>query len=134
MWGKARVEFITSNSWKTSGEIIPMAVLVTDGVEEGSLGMVTTFCCHNQAKVEPSEVLSTLLQQDSPKLSIVVMKIFANSPYLPWGSFGFPYLDVTTLAAGMLATQFPLLQLCLHRLLPFLSTQVVCHVRGMMRS
>ena len=28
---------------KISGEIIPMAVLVTNGVEEGSLGMVTTF-------------------------------------------------------------------------------------------
>ena len=42
--GKAGVEFITSNGQKISSEIIPMAVLVTDGVEEGSLGMVTTFC------------------------------------------------------------------------------------------
>ena len=33
LWGKARVEIITSNSWKISGEIIPMAVLVIDGVE-----------------------------------------------------------------------------------------------------
>ena len=60
-----------------------MAVLVTDGVEEGSLGMVTTFCHHDQAKVESSEVLSTLCQWVSPKPSIVVVKIFANSPYLP---------------------------------------------------
>ena len=38
MWGKAGVEFITSNSWKISGEIIPMAVLVTDGVGRGKSG------------------------------------------------------------------------------------------------
>ena len=60
------MEFITSNSQKISGVIIPMAVLVTDGVKEGSLGMVTTFCHHNQAKVETSEVLSNLLKWDSP--------------------------------------------------------------------
>ena len=44
-----------------------MAVVFTNGVQEGSLGMVTTFCCHDPAKVEPLEVLFTLLQQDSPK-------------------------------------------------------------------
>ena len=62
LWGKARVEFITNNSQKISSEIVPMAVLVTGGVEEGSLSMVTTFCHHDQAKVEPSEVLSILIQ------------------------------------------------------------------------
>ena len=50
LWGKARVEFITSNGWKISGKIVPMSVLVTDRVEEGSLGIVTTFCHHDQAK------------------------------------------------------------------------------------
>ena len=125
MWGKAGVEFITSNVQKISSEIIPMAVLVADRVEEGSLGMVTTFCHHGQPKVEPSEALSTLLQWESPKPSVVVVKIFANSPNLQWGSFSLPHLDVTTLAEGMLATQFPLACLCLCRLLPFLSTQVV---------
>ena len=77
-----------------------MAVLVTDGMEEGSLAMVTTFCHHDQVKVEPLEVLSTSAQQDSPELNIVGVKIFTNSPYLPWGSFSFPYLDLTTLSAG----------------------------------
>ena len=86
---------------------------------------MTTFCHHDQAKLEPSEVLSTLLQRDSPKPSIVVVKIFANSPYLSWGVFGFPYLDVTTLAAGTSANQFSLAQVHLCRLLPFSSTQVV---------
>ena len=61
MWGKAGLEFITSTGQKISGEIIPMAALVTDGVEEGSQGMLSTFCHHDQAKVEPSEVFSTLL-------------------------------------------------------------------------
>ena len=60
MWGQAGVEFISSSGWKMSDEIVPMAVLVTDRVEEGRLGMMTTFCCHDQAKVESSEALSTL--------------------------------------------------------------------------
>ena len=63
----------------------PMAVLIIDRVEEGSLGMVTTFCHHYMAKVELSEELSILCQLDSPELSIVVVKIFANSPDLPGG-------------------------------------------------
>ena len=49
--GKARVEFITTNDLKLSGEIIPMVVLVTDRLEEGNLGKVTTFCHHDQSKV-----------------------------------------------------------------------------------
>ena len=63
--GKAGVEFITNNGQKISGEAIPMVVLVMDGVGEGNLGMVTTFCHHDQAKVEASEVLSALCQCDS---------------------------------------------------------------------
>ena len=62
MWEQAGVEFISGSGWKISGEVIPMADLVTDVVEEGSLGMVTTFCYHDQAKVESSEALSTLDQ------------------------------------------------------------------------
>ena len=60
-----------------------MVVLITDGVEEGRVGMVPTFCYHDQAKVESSEALSTVHQQDSPKPSIVVVIIFPNSPYHP---------------------------------------------------
>ena len=81
---------------RISSEIIHMAVLIANGVEEGSLGMVTTFCHHDQAKVESSAVLSTLHQWDSPKPSIVVVKIFVNSPYLPCRSSSFLYLDVIT--------------------------------------
>ena len=53
LWGKAGVEFITSNGQKISCEIVPIAVLVTNGVEEGSLDMVTTFCHHDQMKMKP---------------------------------------------------------------------------------
>ena len=45
--------------------------------------MVTIFCCSDQVKVEPLATLSALLQQDSPELGIVVMKIFTNLPYFP---------------------------------------------------
>ena len=65
MWGQAGVDFILGSNQKISGEIIPMMVLITDSMEEGSLGMVTTFCQHDQAKVESSEVLSILCQLDS---------------------------------------------------------------------
>ena len=58
LWEKAKEEFITNNGCKISNEIIPMVVLVTDGGDERSLDMVTTFCCHDQVKMEPSEVFS----------------------------------------------------------------------------
>ena len=93
-----------------------------NGVGEGNLGMVITFCHHNQAKVEASEVLSALYQCDSLEPNVVVVKRLTNSPYLPWGSFGFLYLDVTTLFGG---TSFPLDQLHLCRLLPYSDTKVV---------
>ena len=87
--------------------------------------MVTTFCHHDQAKVEPSEALSTLVHWDSSELNIVVVKIFTNSPYLWQGSFGFPYLDITTLSVGMPTAQFPLAWLCICKLLPYSSTWVI---------
>ena len=70
-------------------------------------------------------MLSTLCQWNSPKPSIVVVKMFANSPYLPREFSSFLYLDVTTLSSGALTAQFPLDQLCLWWLLPSSQTQVV---------
>ena len=125
MWGKAGVKFITNNGQKISGEAIPMVVLVTDGVGEGNLGMMTTFCHHDQAKMEASEALSALHQQDSPESCVVVVRRFTNSHYLPLGSFGFLYLEVTTLFRGTSSTRFPLDWLCLCRLLPYSNTEVV---------
>ena len=101
LWGQARVNFVTNSGRKAmSKEVVPMAILVTDAVDEGSLGMVTIFCHSDQAKVEPSPAFSTLSQWDSPEPGIVMMKIFTNSPYYPWGSFGLPFLDVATLPEG----------------------------------
>ena len=88
LWDKARVDFITNASRKAmSTEIVPLVILVMDGVGEGRLGMVTTFCHSDQVKVEPSDVLSTLVQWDYPKPGIIVVKIFTNSPFLPRGPF-----------------------------------------------
>ena len=39
-----------------------MAILVTDGVDEGSLRLATIFCQSDHVKVEPLAMLSTLLQ------------------------------------------------------------------------
>ena len=84
-----------------------IAVLVMDGMGEGNLGMVTTFCHHNQVMVEASDVLSALPQHDSLEPGVVVMRRFTNSPYLPQGSFGFLYLDVTTLFGGHFICPIP---------------------------
>ena len=106
-------------------EIAPLAILVMDGVGERKLGMIPVFYRTDQAKVEPLDTLSTLVQWDSPEPGVVVMKVFTNLPHLPQGSLGSPYLDVITLSAGTLTAQFPLAQLHLHRLLPYSSSQTI---------
>ena len=80
LWGQARVDLTTNSSKRVmSEEIIPMAILVSNGVGEGSLSMLTVLCQSDQPKVEPSVVLLTLFQWDSHQLAIEVMKIFTNS-------------------------------------------------------
>ena len=68
-----------------SAEIVPLVILVTDGVGVGKLGMITAFCQTDQVKVEPSNKLSTLVQQNSPEQGVVVQKVFTNLPHLPQG-------------------------------------------------
>ena len=106
-------------------EIAPLAILITDGVGEEKLGMITSFCRTDQAKVEPLDALLTLVQWDFLKLGVVVVKVFTNLPHLQWGSFGSPYLDVTTLSAATITTQFPLAKLSLHWLFPCSPTQII---------
>ena len=92
LWGKAGVDFITSTDRKAmSTEITPLVVLVMDGVGEERLGMITTFYKSYQVRVEPSDALLPLIQQYSPELDVVLVKVFTNSPYLPWRSYGSPY-------------------------------------------
>ena len=40
---------------------MPMAILVTDGVGKGMLGMVTVFCHSDQVKVDPLVMLLALV-------------------------------------------------------------------------
>ena len=125
------MKFITHTSRKISGEGTLMVILITDGVGEGNLCMVTTFCCHNQAKVEASDAPSTLYQCDSAESNVVVVRRYTNTPYIPQGTSCFLFLDMSTLCGGASSTQFPLDDLHLHRLLPFSEAEVILpHVEG----
>ena len=110
-----------------------MVILITDGVGEDHLGMVTIFCHHNQNKMEACGALSTLCQLDSPKLSVVVVMRYTNTPYIPWGTSWLLYLDISTLSGVASSVQFPLKHLCLWRLLPYSKTEVLlpCKEGGM---
>ena len=124
--GQTRANFITSSAKNVmSEEIVPMAILITDGVSKGGLGMVTIFCHFDQVNVEPSVMLLTLIHWVSPEPAMVVMKIFTNSPYFPWGSFSLPFLDMATLTAGASTTWFHLSWLHLCWLLQCSPTQVI---------
>ena len=93
MCGQAGVNFISNSDRQTMSEkIIPMAILVTDRVGEGIVGLTTVFCWSNQKKVELSNVLSFLVQWDSPDLGIVVVKIFTNMAFLQGGLLASPTL------------------------------------------
>ena len=60
-----------------------MAILLTDGVIKGDLGMMTTFCSQNQVKMEALGVLDALHQCDSPEPSVFVVRRYTNTPYIP---------------------------------------------------
>ena len=87
--------------------------------------MVTTFCHHDQSKMEAFNALSALHQCNLLEPSVVVVRKYTNTPYIPQGSDHLPYLDVSTLSGGASSDQFPLDWLCLCRLLPFSHTEVV---------
>ena len=131
--GKTEVEFITDLSLRTSEEDTPMAILITDGVGEENLGMVTIFYCHDQTKLEASDELSTLCQCNSPNPSVVVVRRYTNTPYIPWGTSQLLYLDVSTLSGSTSSVQFPLDCLHLWRLLSYSKTEVLlpCEEGGM---
>ena len=105
MLGKARLEFITSNSQTISGKTILMVILVTDRVGEWNLGMVTTFCHHNQAKMEASDAFSALHLCNSLEPSALIVRRYTNTPYIPGGSSHLPYLHMSILSGGASSTQ-----------------------------
>ena len=102
-----------------------MAILITNEVIKGDLGMVTTFCSHNQVKMEASEVLTTLHQHDSPEPSIFKVRRYTNTPFIPQGTSRFLYLDVSDLPRGTSSAKFPLNCLHLWKLLPYSKTEVL---------
>ena len=114
-------------------EAIPMAILVTYRVGNEYLGMMTIFCHHNQNKIEACDALSALCQCDSHVSSVVVVRKYTNTPYIPQGTARLLYLDVSTLSGNPSSVQFPLEYLCLQRLPPYSKTKVLlpCKDGGM---
>ena len=124
-WGETRVEFITLTNLKKSGETINMAILITDGVGGRDLGMVMAFCHPNQARIEACDTLSALCQFNSLETSVVVVRRYSNTPYIPRRMSHSLYLDIDTLSGGITSTQFPLDRLHLHWLLSLNRTKVL---------
>ena len=125
VWERLGWNFITLTNLKKSEKTISRAILITDGVGERDLGMVTVFCHPNQATIEAYDALSTLHQQDSSVPSMVVVRKYSNTPYIPKGMAHSLYLEVDSLSGGATSTQFPLDRLHLHWLLPVNRTEVL---------
>ena len=84
LWGKAGADFIIYTSQRAvSAEIAPLAILVMGWVGKGKLGMITTFCRSDQAKVEPLDALLNLVHWDLPERGVVVVKVFTKLPLSP---------------------------------------------------
>ena len=118
-WGKTRVECLILTSIKRSGETTKSLIVLSNGVGERVLGMVTVLCHPNWAKREACDSLSTLCQCDLSKLSMLVLRRYSNTPYIPRWTSCSPYLDVDTFSGGSTSAQFPLDRLHFHQLLPF---------------
>ena len=106
-----------------------MVILFTDGVGGSDLGMVIVFCHTKQARIEAYDALSILCQCESCEPSVVVVKGYSNTPYIPRGMSCSLYLDMNTLSGGVTSTQFPLDRLYFHWLLPFSETEVLLPIK-----
>ena len=102
-----------------SGETTNTVILIANGKGESDLGMVTVFCHPKQGRIEACDALSILCQCDSCEPSVVVVRRYTNTPYIPRGTSHSLYLDISTLSRGVISTQFPLDRLYLCWLLPF---------------
>ena len=98
IWENTRVEIVIDTGSRTSGEITPMAILITDWVGEENLGMVTVFCHHDQNK--NGDICCTLCPTPAwlPQPRVVVVRRYTNTPYIPWRTSQLLYLDVSTLS------------------------------------
>ena len=125
IWGKTGVGFVTDTDPRVSGEATPTTILITNGVTEGYLGMVTTSCYHVHIKMEAPDVLAAFHQHDSPEPSIAVVRWYTNTPYILHGTSRLLYLDMSTLSGGVSSAQFPLDCLHLWKLFPYSKTEVL---------
>ena len=82
-WGRVGVEFHTLTGWKTSRETTNTMILITDGVGERDLGLVTVFCHPYQAKMEACDTLSALHQCNTSEPSVVAVRRYPNTLYIP---------------------------------------------------
>ena len=124
-WGKTGVEFLTLTGLKRSEESINLVILITNRVGERDFDMVTVFCHPNQAKIEACHALSILCQCDSSEPSVVLVRRYSNTPYIPRGMSHSLYQDVGTLSGGASSAKFPLCRLHLHQLIPFTRTEAL---------
>ena len=104
-------------------------ILITDGVGESDLGMVTVFFHAEQARMEACDALSPLHQHDSYEPSVVVVRRYSNNPYIPRGTFHSLYLDMDALSRGIASAQFPLGRLCFALGVPFSKTEVLLPIK-----
>ena len=95
--------------------------------------MVTTFCSHNQVKMEASEACTALQQCDLPESRVFMIRRYTNTPFIPWGTSQLLYLDMSDLPQGASSAQFPLDGLHLWELLPYSKTEALLpHEEGKM--
>ena len=127
IWGRTGVGFVTKTSLTVSGEVTPMVVLITNGVGKGDLAMVTTFCSHNQTRMEASEVLATICQHDLPMPRVSVVRGYTNNQYLLHSTRNLqatlPWCESSP--AVHFFHPIPLDCLCLQKLLPYSKTEVL---------
>ena len=107
MWGKTGVGFVTLTALKKSGGTTNMAMFSTNGIGGRDLGMVMVFCHPDQARIKACNALSTLWQHDLSELSMVVVRRYSNTPYIPKGMSHALYLDMGTFPRGTASVQFP---------------------------
>ena len=91
--------------------------------------MVTFFCHPKQARMEACNGPFALCQCDSCELSVVVVRRYFNTPYIPRRTSHSLYLDMGTLSRGIASTQFPLDRMHLCQLLPFSKTEVLLPIK-----
>ena len=95
------------------------------GIGECGLGLVTVFCHPDQARMEACDAFFTLCQHDLSQPSMVVVRRYSNTPYIPRGTSCALYLDMGTLSGGHCFHPIPLDRLHLFLLLSFSKTKVL---------